>query len=259
MARTRRFCCCIPTRAGVLILSILNLLGASASGSLMSNGMFGEPHNLNPIVKLLFCERVITVILSSVGFIGAAYGDRRLIKFYSRALWAIFGVYLIVDAVNLAITFPTRSAFEPECRKQTMEHIDRPEGKSKDEWKENVAEFCRVAYQPALAAICALIFFVKLIQLWTCMIVYHYRLQLDEQAREDQSLDLTSIPGARTHRRAFRSSVYNVPAPTEPPAYRDVVDDEGINVQSSKGKPQTSAPAPSDTKAAALVDVSDVA
>ncbi|CAD6884478.1 unnamed protein product [Tilletia controversa] len=237
-----------PTRAGVIILSIFNLLTASTVASAFAN----HP-NSKLIQQLLLCEKIATVLISTAGFIGAAYTDRRLITFYSRALWVVFGLYLFIDTIKAVQSFPTRPDFESSCRSKMSEIVNRPEDKSEAEWQEDIKALCQVAYNPMIVGLSSMLACVKVIEFWTCMVVYRYRLQLDEQAREDEGVDLTPIPGAAA-RRTLRGTLFRAPTLSAPPSYKDIVNDESS--ADSKGKPQ---PSSLPAKADVLINVGDLA
>ncbi|KAK0537949.1 hypothetical protein OC842_001456 [Tilletia horrida] len=139
-------------------------------------------------------ERLVVIVAATLGFIGAAYADRRLITIYSRTLWALFGLYFLLDALNIALFFPSRAELARRCLKHAHQILKRPDDQSQADWDRQLKEGCDLAWEPTLSLLCFGMAIIKLISLWTCMIAHRYRQQLDEKAREEEELGLGSLP-----------------------------------------------------------------
>ncbi|KAK0542715.1 hypothetical protein OC845_006482, partial [Tilletia horrida] len=205
-----------PSRAGVVALALLNMTGAFTSISYLTK--LSHEHHLHRFSGFMVLERLLILIVSTFGLIGAVYKRRALVKTYSAFLWGFFCAYILLDALTLAAVWPARKEFERGCYDWIEKNVDIDERKQPN-WKHDAKQLCRDTYKPTLIAVIMLLGLVKFFELWTCMIVHKYKKQLDDEASENQELSLGAVPRIPALRGARVAPIAVVVAP---PSYTDI-------------------------------------
>ncbi|KAE8214520.1 hypothetical protein CF327_g2068 [Tilletia walkeri] len=186
----RTFCCCIPTRLAVLILSALTLASAilTAWASLSPVTSDGKSSNnwLNAFKDLSDSSRVVLIfngtiaiftgVCSLAGLVGAMLRQRRLVGMYSFAVWGLLVVFMVLGSVSIWAAYGDRPQFERTCK----EHLrpDQGQDKGKDNGKDKDKDVCHDAYDVGLAVTCILFAIICLIKTYLCIIVGRYKHQL---------------------------------------------------------------------------------
>ncbi|KAK0521036.1 hypothetical protein OC835_007017 [Tilletia horrida] len=188
----RYFCCCIPTRIAVLILSALTLAGcivngwaigntlrsfdSSSSSSSSSNGTGrGETWYSLPTGSkaILIADAVVVGLLglsAIAGLVGALIRNRRLVGLYSFALWILFVAGLVLGSLAIWVGYRDKAAWVQAC-------IDNSSGV-------DLEDMCAKAWKPALIITIIVFAVIKLIQAYLCVIVTRYKHQLDAEHTE---------------------------------------------------------------------------
>jgi len=172
--RTRTFCCCLPVRFGVFILTTFGVL----VGGLLSVGGWLQVANLveHPLSQrdqiALYIQTVLSTLLAVVsvfGFIGAAMRRRTMLNLFWMLLAAhlVFslgsGIFTIYSMFNDDVT----SVLTQQCTNAAIDDI--------------TSEFCGNGMTVVKGIIIAFFVISWLFQLYACIIVANYVDQLDEE------------------------------------------------------------------------------
>ncbi|KAE8221088.1 hypothetical protein CF319_g5489 [Tilletia indica] len=185
----RTFCCCIPTRLGVLILSSLTLLASAvnawASLSPILSDSNGPNDWLSNYKNLSSSSRAILIINGSVaiasglcalaGLIGAIIRQRRLVGLYSFAVWILLLASVALGSLSIWSAYKNKAQVVSNCAQQITVGQNREGGQ---QWKE---QMCSDAYRVGLIVTCVVFAVVCLIQTYLCVIVGRYKHQLDAE------------------------------------------------------------------------------
>ncbi|KAF8634031.1 hypothetical protein AX17_004296 [Amanita inopinata Kibby_2008] len=176
MARTRTFCCCLPVRFGVFILTLLDLVG----GLLISVLGWGQVTHIrrNPLsmedqVALVLHSVLFTVLaaISLLGFIGVIIKQRSLISTFGMMLL----VHLFVS-VGTGV-YAMYSLFRNNSQELINACLD---GKN----TEDVLQVCETTAKVVQAIVIMIYVLVWLLQLFGFIIVIRYCHQLDDEEEE---------------------------------------------------------------------------
>ncbi|KAE8266574.1 hypothetical protein A4X09_0g5777 [Tilletia walkeri] len=189
----RTFCCCIPTRLAVLILSTLTLASAiltawATLSPLTADGK--SPNNwLNAFKDLSDLARVVLIFNGSIaiftgvcslaGLVGAILRQRRLVAMYSFAVWGLLVVFMVLGTASIWAAYGDRTQFERTCR----EHLRPDQGQDKGRFNGKVKDkdVCHDAFDVGLFVTCILFAVIFLIKTYLCIIVGRYKHQLDAE------------------------------------------------------------------------------
>jgi len=212
---SRKFCCCLPVRLGVLVLSALSaaLSGISAYAiwytvvdtihkgtvdSSQSNLSWNSTQYQNATLseyqdqldhialdkQQFYAFIVIGVIVtiyclfSIFGFVGAIFARRALVTFYSTALWILLIINLVSGAYSSWSVVHRRQSIVDECVAQTSNPNNNTLTNA-----ENKLTSAACGGASNVGIVLAIIGFVIqwLIQLYACIIVKRYVEQLSEE------------------------------------------------------------------------------
>lgn len=113
----KRPCCCIPNRAGTIILSLLCILIATlflvATFIIISTNALNTPA-IVPAVIWGF-SNLLLFISSWVGFFGAVLRKRRAVAFYAVILMILWICTLVLGLWNIIVIFKNRNAAIESC------------------------------------------------------------------------------------------------------------------------------------------------
>jgi len=170
---SKHFCCCIPVRFGVFILSMLSLLGAGSVAGLVwyilvQNGRTDTYDFDNMQKNTLIAVGVfysIFALVSLFGFIGAVARKKALVSIYSTILW----ICLLLNVLSGALVIYA-----------ITRHSDSGVASCKSRVGPNNADLCD-ASTGTKAGVIATFVVQLLIQLYCCVIVSRYVRQLDHE------------------------------------------------------------------------------
>jgi len=188
---SKHFCCCIPVRFGVFILSLLTLL-SSAGTAFAIWWILGYGPQRGLILEggvktgFIIAGAVWTVfaLFGLFGFIGAIIRNRGLVKTYSFFLWIQLLLTLAMGVFFTVAFFKDdfRSTLINECTKHLTELQDTfPVGSTDRQTPQQLQDACSsVFYRSRIGVIISfcLTFFVNL---YCCIIVHRYGAQLTEE------------------------------------------------------------------------------
>ncbi|KAJ2913477.1 hypothetical protein MD484_g6947, partial [Candolleomyces efflorescens] len=165
--RSRTFCCCVPVRAGVILLSFLGLFGGAAVAAV---GIISLKKSTGT-EKSLIIQIVVYILLSLISFLGLVGGiGRKLIcvRIYFGML--VFHLAFSVAAGIFAIyrVFKDSDNYISECLL----------GKENDP---TALKTCQ-AGASLLKGLMVTVFIVFwILTTWACVIVHSYSKQLEEE------------------------------------------------------------------------------
>lgn len=171
--RSRTFCCCIPVRAGVIILS---LLGFFAGGLIAAVGIMALKKS-SGVERSMIIQIVVYILLCVISLLGLVGGIGRkllLVRIYFGML--IFHLAFSVGGGIFAIyrVFKDSPNYIQECLLG----------------KESEADALKTCQQGAslLKGLMVTVFILFwAIEIWACVIVHNYTRQLEEE-RDSRSV-----------------------------------------------------------------------
>ncbi|KAF8737449.1 hypothetical protein AX14_012839 [Amanita brunnescens Koide BX004] len=175
MARTRTFCCCLPVRFGVFILTILNLFGGvliAIVGWMQVSQLRKTPLSTTDEIALILHSATFSVLaaISLLGFIGAIIKNRGLVSSFSVVL-LIFLCISVATGVYAMI-----SLFRNNAQALVQACLDGSQAADQD--------VCKTTAKVTEAIIIAIYVVVWLLQLWGYVIVINYCHQLEDEEEE---------------------------------------------------------------------------
>ncbi|KAF8230163.1 hypothetical protein L208DRAFT_1438542 [Tricholoma matsutake] len=166
MVPTRTFCCCIPVRAGVIIIAIIGILGGGALsvlGGLQAERMTGK----KVAIAISITVYALLAILSVLGFIGAIARRLHLIKIYFGMLLAHLIFSMGMGGFAIFRVFRESSLYFQDCLQSQAATLS-----------DNPTKICKDGVKIIKGVIIALFVVLWLFEIWGCVIVSNYSKQL---------------------------------------------------------------------------------
>jgi hypothetical protein len=189
---SKHFCCCLPVRFGVFVLSFLTLLGSAGTAFALWWILANGPQRglvLEGGVKtgLIIAGVVWTVfaLFGLFGFIGAIIRNRALVKTYSFFLWIqlllslAMGIFIIVAFYKDSL----RSTIIDECtnRLDQLQNSSLPATSVALQTKQDLQNTCSAVFNQGRIGFIVSLCISLLINLYCCFIVHRYGAQLTEE------------------------------------------------------------------------------
>jgi len=168
---SRKCCCCIPSRAGVIIFA---LFGTLIGGAITALGSLRLVHTEGSKVSLIIEVVVygILALVSLLGLIGAIARKLGLVKFY-------FGMLI----VHLLFSMGTGGYAIYRIFRDSPAYIDRCIGHHGGTYASKV---CHDGATVTKAVVIGLFVLLWLIEIWGCVIVNSYSRQLSEETAAER-------------------------------------------------------------------------
>jgi len=164
--KTRTCCCCVPSRAGVVMFAILGLsLGSmiTAFGSLRIKNIDGSKTSL--IIEVIMCG--ILAFISLMGLLGALTRRLGLIKFY-------FGMLV----VHLVVSFATGVYATYRIFHDAPAYVDKCVTQHAGP---NATKLCTDGASITKAIVIGLFSLIWVFEIWGCVVIKSYSRQLREE------------------------------------------------------------------------------
>jgi len=194
--RARKFCCCLPVRFGVFVMTVLGAIGGGlvcAVGWLQIAQM--KQHPLSKLDEIaLWIQTIMYTILAVVslfGFFGACIKHRSFISLYFTMLAAHF-VFSIVSG-----TYSLYTLFHNEGQAAIESCINGSDD-------ELTKEFCGEGHALMKGIVVSIFVVIWLLELYGCIIVNNYM----EQLAEEESMSYPPM-SAKAHVGPIPVTTYN--------------------------------------------------
>ncbi|GLB37265.1 hypothetical protein LshimejAT787_0403160 [Lyophyllum shimeji] len=170
---TRKFCCCLPTRFGVVIVALIGLLGGgviAVVGGLNAHRINGSKVSIGISITVYG----LLAFVSLLGLIGAIARKLALIKLYFAFLVVHLMFSLAVGIYAIFRVFKDKHVFLNDCiQSNTAAAAQSPQ------------KLCNDGLKVVKGVTVTLFIIFWLIEIWGCVIVNSYAGQLaDENAVE---------------------------------------------------------------------------
>jgi hypothetical protein len=202
--RSRKFCCFLPVRLGVFVLSLLAMVGGSftaAAGWIQVSQLKQAPLDKSDKIALLIHSAMFTILslVSVFGFIGAIIKNRRTISMFAVALAVHLGFSIASGIFTLVSLFKQDSSDAmASCLSSSTDAT---------------TEGCKSGIATMKGLMVAIYIITWLIQLYFYFIVERYLDQLDD---EEMAKNTVVIPRTMQEANAQQVTTYGGFAPPYP-------------------------------------------
>jgi len=185
---SRKFCCCLPVRFGVFVMTVLGIVGGAVIGGVgwYETQHLGSLHLTKNNEIALYISAVSYTILGIISFFGLAgviIKKKGFVSMYSTLVWLHLGFSIGTGAYFIYTLF----------HKVGDEDVSNCVGSSSSDFEKDV---CKKAFEVGRGIIIGLYIFVWLIELWGCIIVADYVGQLGEEEALAWSKETTPVAPA---------------------------------------------------------------
>ncbi|KAJ6546700.1 hypothetical protein DFH09DRAFT_989514 [Mycena vulgaris] len=192
--RPRKFCCCLPVRVGVFVMSILALIGGgivSVVSWMQVSHLKDHPLSKTDEIALYITAAVFTILtlIGGLGFIGVSSRNAGLVSLFGGML----NIHLVFNIVSGA--FAIYSLFKgPDS---TLINTDAMDTCLKGATDQSTIDTCKTALNVAKGIVVGGYVLSWAIELYGCIIVHNYVKQLhEEHDAEERGTSLVSMAGA---------------------------------------------------------------
>jgi len=212
-ARTRTFCCCLPVRFGVFVMTVLGALSGTiiAAVGWIQAAKFKDQLANAAKIALYINSGVYTLlaVIAIFGFIGACIRNRTMVSTFFSILVAHLVFSIFSGAFTLHNIFTVDgSAIIQGC--QNGDVSSTLSGLSKSTVSQATFlvsrglsyDACNSAYGVVKGVAVATFIFAWLMEIWGCVITNNYICQLDEEAslwpsQSKSDLETAQLEGPR--------------------------------------------------------------
>ncbi|PAV24158.1 hypothetical protein PNOK_0122600 [Pyrrhoderma noxium] len=175
MVRSQKFFCCLPVRLGVFLLSFVECAWSGIIAALMYyilfSGRYSLPSNVHTAAIIIAVLSTLFSVISLLGFIGSLFRRKGLVKIFSTTLNWLFGITVIADIAGLVLLFITSkdkiNSFCEDLANGNQDTLNNCEDLPSRRWY-----------------ILGSVIINWIIQLYLCIIVAKYVVQLQEEKEE---------------------------------------------------------------------------
>ncbi|KAG8737700.1 hypothetical protein FRC10_007925 [Ceratobasidium sp. 414] len=182
MSPTRHFCCCLPVRLGVFVLSLGSIIGSGAYAAVIWYAVYmskaGNHASLDKPQEVAFvvAGSIYTGLfcLSILGFIGAITRKRGLVSTYALALWYMVGFQLAAGAFFIYTLYRQNDENIKKC-------IDAVKASGTSLTDDEISRTCQVATKAWKIGYIAVFAVTLLVHGYCALIVSRYVEQLSSE------------------------------------------------------------------------------
>jgi len=173
--RSRTFCCCLPVRLGVFLLSLLAMVGGSlvaAIGWIQISQLKQHPLGKSDVIALWIQAPMFTILalLAVFGFLGAVIRNRSMVSGFANALAIHLGFSIASGAFSLYTIFARNSQESLDsCLQNAADASDA------------TTQACKNGLIILKAVTVTIYVFTWLLQLYAYFVVERYAAQLDDE------------------------------------------------------------------------------
>ena len=181
----RTFCCCIPVRLGVLLLSPVTAIAAAllAYTQLYQLIHFQSQYDTfeKAIRGALAGVTILIALASLFGLLGAFFARRRMISFYSNMLWLGLIIFTVLGAIDIWQLFRNKDDFTRKCESQTELKTEDLQNFFGVSFQGSRNEACQKLADVSAIVVAILFGILVLVLMWLIGIVTKYKHQLQER------------------------------------------------------------------------------
>jgi magnesium-transporting ATPase (P-type) len=174
---SRKFCCCIPVRLGVFIISMLGFAGGSIIAAV---GWYAATHrdqahltsNQEISVVITSLSYTALAIISLLGLIGTFTKRQGFVALYNTMVWYHLGFSIVTGAYFIYTLF----------HKVGNDDVNNCVSSGTSQ---RTQDACQRAFDAARGITIGLYILLWLTELWACVIVSRYVAQLQEEEAAD--------------------------------------------------------------------------
>ncbi|KAJ6546697.1 hypothetical protein DFH09DRAFT_1367228 [Mycena vulgaris] len=199
--RSKKFCCCLPVRFGVFVMSFLALIGGgivSAAGWIQVGHLKENPLSKSDEIALYIVASVFTVLalIGGLGLIGVFGKKAGLVSLFGGMLNVHLGFSVLSGAFAIYSLFKNNSnaLFKDDALSRCI----------KGSTDQHVIDTCKTAMNVTKGLIVGAYVLSWAIELYGCIIVHNYVKQLHEEMDAE----------ARGNVVAPMAAAYAVPIPS---------------------------------------------
>ncbi|KAF8265279.1 hypothetical protein EI94DRAFT_1772397 [Lactarius quietus] len=174
---SRKFCCCIPVRLGVFVMSMLGFAGGSIIAAVewhaathKDQAHLTKNQEISVVISAL--SYTVLAIISLFGFLGTIKKRQSYVSSYNSLVWYHLGFSIATGAFFIYTLF----------HKVGDEDVNNCINGSTSPTKQDE---CQTQFHAGRAIIIGLYIFFWLIEFWGCLIVSEYVSQLQEEEAAD--------------------------------------------------------------------------
>ncbi|KAK0546806.1 hypothetical protein OC846_005121 [Tilletia horrida] len=180
----RYFCCCIPTRIAVLLLSFISILASLGNAAAIfftlrnfenTNGQaWYDLDTASKVILIVYGVFSVIYALSSLsGFIGAIVRSRKLVGIYVFVSWVMLLLSTALGSLAIWAAFKDKSNYQQACVERVNSQIA--------DGSQITADACDGSFKVALGIVIGVFVISVLIHLYLCIIIRRYKEQLDDE------------------------------------------------------------------------------
>ena len=180
----RTFCCCIPVRLGVLVLSPVTTVAAALLAYTQLYLLINYQSQYDTFEKAIrgaLAGITILIALASIfGLLGALLARRAMVSFYSNMLWIGLIVFTVLGAIDIWQLFRNKDAFARTCESRTELKTEDLQSFFGVSLQGSRDEACRKLADVSAIVVAILFGILVLVLMWLIGIVTKYKHQLQE-------------------------------------------------------------------------------
>lgn len=245
----RTFCCCIPVRLGVLVLSPVTAVAAALLAYTQLYLLIHQQATYDTFEKAIRGALAgITILLalaSLFGFLGSLFARRRMVSLYSNMLWISLLIFTVLGAIDLWQLFSHRDRAAQSCEVKVQQKTqDLPQGFFGISFDGPTDEACKKLADISAIVVAILFGILVLVLMWLIGIVTKYKHQLQQRDATHNGYHHVAESTRRSHKfgnigKSYQAETREVDESgagllhTSPPpaGWKDVSNDRAVHQQ----------------------------